>query len=639
MRPAGWLPTLTLLLALLPAAAPAFSPLLEPEPAAPTRAARFDAVLQKVIGPESMDASTSDYAAWLEQLRVLLPPGDRTREVQFRSVYCTSPRWKDPQQGLAYSDEALKAAQAVGDLASQGRALFCRTNFVQTLRGTRQAITDADRMVALLEHSSEQQLLGEALMLRGSLLSDVGEQARALLDFQRARAAFRAAGIHREVNALLVQIATAYRRMGDFAQAEVYFQRDLARARAAGDWEQQLLDLTQLGYLYEESDQLPKARQAFEDALALALRHEDRLSVAGARLGLASALIAQGEFDAALTALSQARAAFAAEGFAGNDGLLLLVTGQAYAGKGEHRVALAHYQLALPKIEQDGNLRYLALLYQARAASEEALGQLALALADYKRYAKLQTELQSKMRLEQSRLLEYEYEIRRRDFENRRLQAEAQSRQLQLNLLQRERRWQSLALLLGALLLGVLAVLAWRQWQRARQLRTLAMTDPLTGTASRLAIEKILDAALADAHRHARPLSVLLLDLDHFKEINDGHGHAAGDTVLRLVTQAWQTQLRDDDRLGRLGGEEFAVVCPGATEAQAEVIANRLLDATRHLDLSAIDPGLRITTSIGISQAQHDDSRERLLRRADVALYQAKQDGRDRSIRASAVAP
>ena len=71
--------------------------------------------------------------------------------MQFRSVYCTSPRWKDPQQGLAYSDEAFKAAQAAGDLASQGRALFCRTNFVQTLHGTRQAITDADRMVALLE--------------------------------------------------------------------------------------------------------------------------------------------------------------------------------------------------------------------------------------------------------------------------------------------------------------------------------------------------------------------------------------------------------------------------------------------------------------------------------------------------------
>ena len=284
----------------------------------------------------------------------------------------------------------------------------------------------------------------------------------------------------------------------------------------------------------------------------------------------------------------------------------------------------------MPLIQKDGNDRYLALLYKAQSASEEALGRTADALADFKRYSELQTSLQGKMRLEQSRLLEYEYEIRRRDFENRRLRAEADSRQQQVNALQRVRHWQTLALLLGAVLALMLAWLAWRQWKRSRRLRTLAMTDPLTGAASRLAIEKIADRALATAQQHGAPLAVLLLDLDHFKQVNDGYGHPAGDAVLRDTVQAWQTQLRGRDALGRIGGEEFAVVCIGATQAQALVIANRLLEATRTLRLPDIDPALRIATSIGVAEAAPGETREALFARADAALYRAKQRGRDR---------
>ncbi len=630
MGPAPWLRILLLLLALLPAAAPSSASLLDAPPAPPSKAAQFDAVFQNVIGPGSMDAPYETYVGWLEQLRILLPPGDNAREVQFRSVYCGSPRWKDAQQGLAYTDDALRRARAARDIASQGRAQFCRVGFVQLLRGTRQAIAEADKLVALLQDSSERQLYGEALMLRGSLLSDIGEEARALIDFQRARAAFRDAGIDHEIDYLQMKIATAYRRMGDFSQAERYFTGSVARQQDLGDWERQVSDLIQLGYLYEESGELPKARASFERAVTLSLKHESRLNAASARLGLASAQIAQGEFDSALITLAQARAGLIAEHVDANDGLLLLTSGQALAGKGEHRAALAHYRLALAPIEKDGNQRYLAMLYQAQSASEEALGQLRAALDDYKRYAHLQAELQSKMRLEQSRLLQYEYEIRRRDFENRRLQTEAQARQQQLIALERERRWQTLALVLGVLLLGVLATLAWRQQRHARRLRTLAMTDPLTGAASRLAIERTADTALAAAQRQGQPLSLLLLDLDYFKAVNDRHGHAAGDAVLRDIVQAWQAQLRDRDTLGRIGGEEFAVVCAGADLAQARMIAQRLLDATRAIRLPDIDPALRMATSIGIAEARADDTRESLFARADAALYRAKQQGRDR---------
>lgn len=622
---------IVLLLALLPAAVPAVATRFNDAPTAPTRAEQFDDIFQRVVGPSSIDTPFEIYDKYLDQLRVLLPANDPVRDIRFRSVYCGSQHWKDAKQGLAYTDEALRRANAASDVASQGRALFCRVNFISMLRGSKQSLIDADKMVTLLQSSSERQLYSEALLLRGGLLSDLGEQAKALMDFQRARAGFREAGIDHEIDYLLMKTAVTYRRIGDFSQAERYFTQSVARLQDKQDWERMKSDLIQLGYLYDESGALPQSRATFERALAVATGHKDALGIAAAQMGLASTLISQGEFDPALVALTEARTGFAAEQITSNEAMLQLLTGQAMAGNGQHEVALSHYKIALPLIEKDGNQRYLALLYKARSASNEALNHSNEALIDYKHYSDLQTILQSKMRLEQSRLLEYEYEIRRRDFENHRLRNEANVRQQQLAALQRERRWQILAIALGGVLFVLLASLAWRQLLRSRQLRTLAMTDPLTGAASRLAIENTANRSLAMARQHGTPLSILLLDLDFFKSVNDRYGHAAGDTVLRATVQAWQAQLRGRDALGRIGGEEFAVVCIGANHEQAQVIASRLLDATRALRFPEIDPALRITTSIGIAEVMPDENREALFARADTALYRAKQQGRDRA--------
>ena len=292
---------------------------------------------------------------------------------------------------------------------------------------------------------------------------------------------------------------------------------------------------------------------------------------------------------------------------------------------------MERYRQAQPLIERNGNQRYLADLFKARAASEEALGWTAAALEDYKRYAGLQLKLQGKMRLQQGLLLEYESEIQRREWDNRRLRAEALGKQQEVAVLERVRRWQTAALALGALLVALLASLAWRQRARSRAMHTLAMQDPLTGAASRMGIEDEAARALAQAHAEEKPLSLLMLDLDHFKTVNDRYGHAAGDAVLRAAVDAWEAQLRGRDPLGRVGGEEFVVVCPETSLAQATVVAQRLLEATRGLRFPKIDPELRVSVSIGIAQCRRDEDRDSLLDRADAALYRAKQRGRDRA--------
>nr|WP_275672593.1 GGDEF domain-containing protein [Thermomonas flagellata] len=234
------------------------------------------------------------------------------------------------------------------------------------------------------------------------------------------------------------------------------------------------------------------------------------------------------------------------------------------------------------------------------------------------------------MRLEQSRLLEQENEIHRRDLENQRLRAEAALRQAELDAARRVRRWQALALVSAGLLLALLAALAWRQRARSRALARLALQDPLTGVANRAALEATAARWLAAARREQWPLSALLLDLDHFKAVNDRYGHAAGDAVLRACAAAWQAQLRGSDLLARTGGEEFCVLCAQTDAEAAAAVAARLLQATRALRLPAVDPQLQVRVSIGIAQWERGESLAVLLDRADAALYRAKQRGRDR---------
>ena len=600
------------------------------EPAT-TRAGAFDATFQRVIGPNTLEISSNAYASELERLRAQLPPNDPAREVRFRSVYCGSTRWKDAEAGLAYSDRAVALARSARDITSEARARLCRVFYITQSRGTLSGLPEVEQAVVLLTEAREPQLLAESLQMRGDLLSMLGEQAKAMVDFQRARSAYRESGIPREVEPLMLSIAVAYRRMGDTAQAHRYFTRALERMHDRQNWEGVATNLIQLGFLHGESGAPDKALPAFSEALQVAMRHDDPYSANAARLGVAESLTALGQPEQALEMLQQARVGFAAQQDSASNDMMLLLMGQALARQGKHAEALAEYRQALPLMERNGNERYLAMLFNARAASNEALGLAAAALRDYKRYNDLQMKLQAKMRLEQSRLLQYEYEISRRDFENRKLRADAGARDLQVQSLERVRGWQSLALALGLLLLALLAALAVRQARKSRRLRVMAMVDPLTGAASRLRIDTDAARAILRAGRDGSPLALLMLDLDRFKAINDQYGHAAGDKVLRATTAAWQAQLREHDPLGRIGGEEFLVVCPDTTPERALVVANRLCEASRALRFPEIDPGLRVTVSIGIAHASGDgDSRDALFDRADAALYRAKQQGRDR---------
>ena len=165
-----------------------------------------------------------------------------------------------------------------------------------------------------------------------------------------------------------------------------------------------------------------------------------------------------------------------------------------------------------------------------------------------------------------------------------------------------------------------------------------AERDPLTGVLNRAGLERRLDWSLREARRERQDLSVLFLDLDHFKQINDTHGHALGDACLQALVATVRAELRYGDRFGRLGGEEFLLVLPTANRRRARDIAERIRRQVEvkctHVDKVPVN----LTVSVGIAEAAHADTPASLIKRADAAMYAAKRAGRNRVVVVDATA-
>jgi diguanylate cyclase (GGDEF)-like protein len=170
---------------------------------------------------------------------------------------------------------------------------------------------------------------------------------------------------------------------------------------------------------------------------------------------------------------------------------------------------------------------------------------------------------------------------------------------------------------------------AERQRARAQSLEADTRRDPLTGLGNRRAVDHQLPALLKDTAAAGRPVTLAILDLDHFKRINDSHGHRVGDQVLVALAQLLRDCVRQADLVARIGGEEFLVVLPNANESRALEVCERIRQRVAGHDWAAVAPGLTVTLSAGLASAPPYDETA-LATRADQALYRAKALGRDR---------
>jgi len=166
------------------------------------------------------------------------------------------------------------------------------------------------------------------------------------------------------------------------------------------------------------------------------------------------------------------------------------------------------------------------------------------------------------------------------------------------------------------------------------RLTDLATRDPLTGAANRREFFELARRASEQRDRYGRPFSLVMFDVDDFKNVNDDFGHAVGDQTLIAITRACRAELRGVDVLGRVGGEEFAVILPETDHKAAIATAEKLRAAIAKIEVPANDPQRPVTASFGVAESIGDDSVSSLIPRADRRLYRAKSEGRNRVVSA-----
>lgn len=545
---------------------------------------------------------------------------------------CWSAAVEEPGAGLKLVEETLAAGGF--DAATVAELRLCRGYAREQQGDVAAAGAEYEWVVGEAERIGASKVLASALALRGELAYYRGAFTAALGDLNRAHALEIEMGRESRQNYVLNAIANVYAdaRVGSFDRAIEYYRQLLERHRAAGRLADVATAHFNLGSTYERKGDLEAALAEMETAVAVDRERGALDEVAFNERAVASVLVKLGRPRQALDHVETALEQFLAAGNEEWAAHARLTRGIARRALGDPAGALVDLDLAAARFRAGGNDRYLARVEEERAEALAARGEHAAALAARSAQLALERKLAESIRDEQTSRLRVEFETEQKERENAALLRENELRAQALRDAGRIRDLQRVVIGLAAALLVLLLVLALRQLRRARRMHRLAMTDELTRLPNRRSLFAQAEERLAEARRGGEPLALLALDIDHFKRINDTHGHETGDRVLQRVAHAARSALRSGDVVGRTGGEEFLAVLPATGAPAAAEVAERLRLAVERLDMSDLAPGLAVSVSLGVAARAGDidiDIHE-LARRADEALYRAKEAGRNR---------
>jgi diguanylate cyclase (GGDEF)-like protein len=425
-------------------------------------------------------------------------------------------------------------------------------------------------------------------------------------------------------------LSVVMRSMGDYQQALALNQEEIEWAAGRGATLSLSVARFMRGQILKLMSRFAEAIEEFGKARRLSVTLGDGQGIAYADLRLCEVYIDLGNFDAAQPACAQARSAFAAAQVSGSmkEAQALQARIDLGQGRAERAVAmfdevLDHQGLDLPPID-------VASLYDWRARANAALHDYQHAYADLREYARRYTAAIEAERGRETGALRARFETDREIERNASLKhalavSEEQSRRQAQQL-----RWNAMAAVTGGCIIVLLIYILIANIRYRQQMVKLASLDGLTGLPNRRRTAEFAAGALQSAIVEGHSLTLAIIDMDHFKIINDCCGHAAGDHVLKAFARAGREVLRHGDLLGRWGGEEFLIVMPDSTREVGMATLERLRTLMCAIQLPPSGAGLKVTMSAGLSEFEPNvKSLDELIARADKALYAAKSAGRD----------
>jgi diguanylate cyclase (GGDEF)-like protein len=377
------------------------------------------------------------------------------------------------------------------------------------------------------------------------------------------------------------------------------------------------------GTIYQRMRDFPAAISELIEARQLSIQLKDHQGVAFADLRLC-----QSQMELEYWSAARRHCEGALETFKASNSVDMVKEAQALIAKidlnqGHAAQALAALDGILEKGGTDLAPHRIGTMYQWRAQANAALKRHEQAYADLEEYVRRYVEVNDAERNAQSAALRARFETDREIERNATLKRELERQKAQLH-------WTITGIVAGAIVIVLLTYILIISTRHRRELSRLASQDSLTGVPNRRSIVKLATQALEHAATRQQPLTLGLIDLDHFKAINDRCGHAVGDHVLKEFAHVGRELLRSSDIFGRWGGEEFLVVLPNTTLDAALVIVERLRLAALAIQLPSSGAGLRVSISAGL--ASYEDgvkTLDNIVAAADAALYEAKERGRD----------
>ena len=574
----------------------------------------------------------------------------------------------DPRAAIQESESWWQRGLKEGDKALQLKALRLKALSIVELDDTTELSALAIQGVALAQEQRDAQAESEFLTARATAVASEGKYLDSLLLFDQALAIAENAKLERSAIGVLVAKAYVYSQLGRNADALELLFKSHQRYEEIGDEGSARATLSEIGRTYAHSrasnEDLLKALTFHQRGIAPGAERDGRHDLSTIYFNIAVVYQRLKDWPNATAYLKKSMALSRelkdpiGEAF-GNHRL-----GMFAASAGKWLEALEFADKALPVLTGAGktsmifnvqraratNLAHLERKRESLAALREAelvrkriqstlteVNYLATAaevnslLGEFEKAFRLQVELRE---AEQARFTE----AREKDAAEAQTRFEVKQKEAENELLRAKERASEarrVALLLAVVLLlfliGGLGLFLFRQSRQNRRFADLALRDDLTGLPNRRSILEFARSQLRASRADDLRMCLALIDIDHFKVINDACGHAVGDAVLSAFAGVCAQQLRSNDRLGRYGGEEFLLIMPGSDLNQVPLVFARLREAVQHIDVPNLAPARFLTFSMGVVEVTGSaDDLDHLIKRADDALYRAKQCGRDR---------
>ncbi len=568
----------------------------------------------------------------LERIAQLLADKDLDRQVRLRRARC----WSYDINNNAKVDAAIDYANTQEQMAENQAYPEALTDFrlchgwYSQLKGNmEQAKADYDQALQQAYQLEDRRLIADARSMRGAMYSFQGNFALALEDLLTAQQLYEQLKLDYWSRYNLVDLATSFRRFGD-PQSALNYYRQLEQAyRQGGHEEQAYIVNGEMAIALEELGDFEAAVTKFQQSYNYLKRQGMTVEAAGVSVNMAGSLLKLDRIEDAKQALERAKP-FVTEQQGGFYSFMQLYSADVLLRQGQAEQAMVPLAKAEQSFRDISNDRGLAELYLLKSEVLAAQGLWQESTNVLKSYISLHSELDSKLQSYRTTEMRTRFNADRMAKENQRLLESERLKEQEVQILQQNRLLQLAVLILASIIIFIMAILAYKQTGKSRQFQKIAQTDHLTQLANRRYTYQRGEALFNQAKHSGIPMSVILFDADNFKDINDQFGHDGGDKVLQHLASVSQTLIREQDLLGRIGGEEFLLLLPETSREECLKIAERLRQTLAESSPEALAGESRVTISAGVATLNTELQFSELLKQADNALYRAKNKGRNR---------